>query len=258
MNKRITIIDIGSHKLEELSILLKPGKHQVYIFIKWSLYRIKQAILQLLKLEVGVIKKINIYFKLTYFYFFQTRKYNLQIISIEPNINVAYKAVKKIRNKYTVHYFPMAVLGHDSKRDIEIKKLYFYDQSISSSIYDRGRPINESKSTVCVGIKFGILWDHLKSENILKDEDPFILRMNSEGSELGVISDCAMKNLKPLCVIGSLGDVVKIHGADADEKIMKLLFDIGTPYHYFKGEVPDTWYDMISIWKNYTDDYLVK
>ena len=66
MNKRITIIDIGSHKLEELSILLKPGKHQVYIFIKWSLYRIKQAILQLLKLEVGVIKKINIYFKLTY------------------------------------------------------------------------------------------------------------------------------------------------------------------------------------------------
>jgi len=209
-------------------------------------------------LKSGIFTKINKYFKLVYFYFFQTRKYNLQIISIEPNINVAYKAVKKLKNKYPVYYLPIAVLGHESKQNIEIKKLYFYDQSISSSLYDRGRPIDDSKSTVCVSMKFGTLWDQLNNESIINDGDPFMLRMNCEGSELGIIEDCKNKNLKPECIIGSLGDVVKIHGEDADDKAMRLLHEMGTPYYYFKGEVPDTWYNIISIWKKYTDDYLVK
>ena len=206
--KKLIIFDIGSHKLEELSIILSPGKHQVYIFIKWSFFKIIRTILQLLKLKFGIIAKINKYFKLVYFYFFELRKYNLQIISIEPNINVAYKAIKQLRKKYPVYYLPIAVLGHDARHNIEIKKLYYYEHSISTSIYDRGRPIDDSKSTVCAGMKFGTLWDQLINESIIYDGDPFMLRMNCEGSELGVISECKEKNLKPLCIIGSLGDVL--------------------------------------------------
>ena len=256
MSKTLTIIDIGSHKLEELSVLLKPGKHQLLIFIKWSIQNFIKTIIRL-KFQ-GILRKTSKYFELLRFYFFSKKKYNLQVISIEPNPYVVHDSVSNLKKIYPVHYLPLAILGHDSEVNINLTKLNFYDHSISSSIYDRGRPINESKSIICVGIKFGVLWDQLIKEKIINEDSPFILRMNSEGSELGVISDCAIKNLKPLCVIGSLGDVIKIHGVDADKKIMNLLFDMGAPYHYFKGEDPGTWYDMISIWKKYTDVYLVK
>jgi len=212
-------------------------------------------VIQLLKFKFGIIANIKIYFTLVFFYFIQSRKYDLQIISIEPNVNVAFESVKRLGKKYPIHYLPIAVLGHESKQNIEIKKLFFYDQSISSSLYDRGRPIDERKSSVCVGMKFGALWDQLKNENIIKDGDLFILRMNCEGSELGVISECKEKNLKPLCIIGSLGDVLKIHGEDADNEVMSLLDSMGTPYHYFKGEDPETWYDMISIWRNFAYNF---
>jgi hypothetical protein len=256
MSKTLIIFDIGSHKLEELSVLLKPGKHQLLIFIKWSIQIFIKTIIRL-KFQ-GILRKTSKYFELLRFYFFSKKKYNLQVISIEPNPYVVHDSVSNLKKIYPVHYLPLAILGHDSEVNINLTKLNFYDHSISSSIYDRGRPINESRSIICVGIKFGALWDQLIKEKIINEDSPFILRMNSEGSELGVISDCAIKNLKPLCVIGSLGDVIKIHGVDADKKIMNLLFDMGAPYHYFKGEDPGTWYDMISIWKKYTDVYLVK
>ena len=104
-------------------------------------------------------------------------------------------------------------------------------------------------------MRFGTLWDQLINESIISDGDPFILRMNCEGSELGVISECKEKNLKPLCVIGSLGDVLKIHGTEADNEVRSLFNFLGTPYHYFKGEDPETWYDMISIWKNFATNF---
>jgi len=64
--------------------------------------------------------------------------------------------------------------------------------------------------------------------------------------------------LKPICVIGSLGDVLKIHGREAEKKINKMLTEMGTPYYYFKGEVPDTWYGMIDIWYRHTDIFMDK
>ena len=255
MKNKITIIDIGSHEFEELSVLLNPRKHQLYIFIKWT---IRKFIKTLLRMEFQRFTKIDKYFKLLNFYFIRSRKYHLNIISIEPNMKVSHRPVMNLRRKYPVHYLPLAILGHDSENNINLKKLFFYDHSISSSIYNRGREVNEYESSTCVGIKFGFLWDQLIKEKIINEGDPFILRMNCEGAELGVIDECAKINLKPLCIIGSLGDVLKIHGVDADKKIMELLFEMGTPYHYFKGEDPDTWYNMISIWKKYTDDYLVK
>ena len=254
MGKTLTIIDIGSHKLEELSVLLKPGKHQLFIFLKWTIKIIIKTIYNL-KFR-GLLTKAIQYIKLVIFYFFQNKKYNIQVISIEPNLEVIQGALMNLRNKYPVYYLPLAVLGHDSEVNINLTKLNFYDHSISSSIYDRGRPINESKSIICVGIKFGVLWDKLTKENIIKESDDFILRMNCEGSELGVINDCVVKKLKPLCVIGSLGDVGKIHGKNAENNIMELLTTMGTPYYYFKGEDPTTWINMAKSWSFYADKYL--
>ena len=117
---KLVIIDIGSHKLEELLILLKPGKHQFYIFIKWSVRKVVNIFFQM---EFKRLLRLGKYFQLVKFYFILSRSYNLKIISIEPNINVAYDYVKKIKAHYPIYYLPVAILGHDSQDDIEMKIL---------------------------------------------------------------------------------------------------------------------------------------
>ena len=66
MNSRLVIIDIGSHKLEELSILLKPGIHQLYVFFKWTVRKIVRIIFNL---DFNSFAKINKVFRLLNFYF---------------------------------------------------------------------------------------------------------------------------------------------------------------------------------------------
>ena len=43
--------------------------------------------------------------------------------------------------------------------------------------------------------------------------------MNCEGAELGILEECKNLNIRPHCIIGSIGDVLKIHG-DKYEKRM--------------------------------------
>ena len=247
-NKELTIIDIGSHKLEEIFILFNPGIDQFLIYAKWLLLRVIMAIK---KLDFFRLLRIRKQFEIFKYYFIDKRSYNIKIISIEPNINVSYKFVKRLSKKFPVHYIPAAILGHDSSNIIGLKKLFFYDHTTSSSIYIKDRSIDEGKSKICVAIKFGILWDELVKENIIEESTPFLLRMNCEGAELGVIEDCRKKKLKPICIIGSLGDIGKIHGKNANSRSESILEEMNIPYFYFKGADPSTWHEMIDIWENY-------
>ena len=246
---RLVVVDIGSHKLEELSVLLGPFRRQYGVFLKWTIKKVLKAVL---KADFSFLFRIRCQIAVIKYFFLAHRSYNLQVISIEPNIGVAYPFVEQLSRKYPVHYIPAAVLGHDAQKESELKTLFFYDKSLSSSIYKKDRPINNEKGRVCVGVKFDLLWDGLVKEGIINSDDPFLLRMNCEGAELGVIEGCLHKGLKPLCIIGSLGDVDKIHGRQAGDKTRKMMDDMGTPYFYFKGDDPSTWYDMIPIWEKYT------
>ena len=61
--------------------------------------------------------------------------------------------------------------------------------------------------------------------------------------------------MNPLCIVGSIGDVAKIHGKAVGDKTHRAMEELNAPYHYFKGDDPDTWLDMIAIWNNYTAPY---
>lgn len=248
----LTIIDIGSHKLEELSILVYPNNNRYLRYMAWATMRIIKSII---KMDfVKLFQQIPRQLKVIRYYFVENRKYNLNIIAIEPNIDVANKYAKMLAKKYPVYYLPIVILGHDANKEIELKKLFFYDKTISSSIYHKNiaKPINKKKTTLSLGIKFGTLWDELVKENIINENDPFILRMNCEGSEMGIIQECREKKLIPLCIIGSLGDIKKVHGDKLDSEARKILDEMNVPFFYFKGDDPGTWYGMMDIWKHYT------
>lgn len=251
--KNLTIIDIGSHKLEELFVLLRPGRRQYYVFFKFFT---KQFLRKLFTLNFKNHPSLSELLQSFKYFFVFKKKYNIKIISIEPNIKVAFDYVNKLRKNYNIEYLPIAILGHDRAKTSEIKKLFFYDNSISSSIYDRGRPIDESRSSLCAGLSFTKIWNELSKMKMVGDSDPFILRMNCEGAELGIIEECKALNIKPQCIIGSIGDVLKIHGEIYEKRMMSLLEELKTPYYYFKGEIPETWFSMIDTWKDQTKNFV--
>jgi hypothetical protein len=254
MNKTgpLLIVDIGSHKLEELSVLLGPFRRQYWIYIKWGVRKFLKA---LLKRNLSAFQDIGSQLNVVKYYFLNRRLYDIQVVSIEPNIGVAQPFVRKLSRKYPVRYMPAAVLGHDAGQPAELKTLFFYDSSISSSIYKKDRPVNQDKASVCIGLKFNVIWDGLVKEGVIKPGAPFLLRMNCEGAELGVIEGCVEKGLRPLCVIGSIGDVDKIHGRQAGDKTRKIMDEMGAPYFYFKGDDPSTWNDMIPVWERYASQF---
>jgi len=248
----LTVIDIGSHKLEELFLLLKPAMAQYAVYAKWLFLRILKAIK---RQDVSLLPGRK-QLELIRYYFFKKRRYNIQVVSIEPNIDVAYKYIRGLCREYQIHYLPIVILGHDASKDCELKRLFFYNKTVSSSIYSKGGLSSKGKFMICCGLKFGALWDELVRENIVERDAPFLLRMNCEGSELGVLQECKNKNIKPLCVIGSLADVKKIHGEVLGRRLSEVLSELDIPYFYFKGADPSTWYDMIAVWERYASRYL--
>ena len=43
-----------------------------------------------------------------------------------------------------------------------------------------------------------------------------------------------------------------------DATAVTLLEELNTPYYYFKGEIPNTWFPIIKVWKKLTKNYLRK
>ena len=246
--KRLVVVDIGSHELEELLVLLGPFRRQVVVYVKWAVKKVLKAIL---KLNFYAIGGLGRQWKVVRYYFLDRRSYDLQVICVEPNVSVAQPYVERLSRKYPVHYMPAAVLGHDAGAPAELKTLFFYDRSISSSIYRKDRPTNDERASVCIGLKFDVIWEGLIKEGVIERGTPFLLRMNCEGAELGVVECCSKNGLKPLCIIGSIGDVDKIHGRESGDRTRHLMKDMNAPYFYFKGDDPATWHDMISVWEGY-------
>lgn len=245
--RRLVILDIGSHKLEELLVLLGPFNRQLGVYVKWAFKKTAKAIL---RMDVSAFARARRQWRVIRYFFLTRRRYDLQIVAVEPNAGVALPFVEKVRGRYPVHYMPVAVLGHDAAQKAELKTLFFYDHSISSSLYrKRNRPANSERAMVCVGLRFDVIWDGLIKEGVIRADDPFLLRMNCEGAELGVVEACVEKGLKPVHIIGSLADVDKIHGAESGDKTRRLMREMGTPYTYFKGDDPGTWHDMIPVWE---------
>lgn len=252
-SRPLVIIDIGCHKLEELLVLLGPYRRQLGIYVWWLIKRTGKAVLTLnFRRFLGLGRQLRV----IRYYFLSRRRYDIQVVAVEPNAAVVVPYVEKIRCAYPVHLMPVAVLGHDASAKAELKTLHFYDHSISSSIYRKGdRPTNEARALTCVGLTFDVIWDGLVKEGVIGKDAPFLLRMNCEGAELGVIETCSSRGLKPACIIGSIADMDKIHGQASGDKTRRLMQDMGAPYFYFKGDDPGTWHDMIDVWEKYTTAY---
>jgi len=252
--KNFVILDIGSHKLEEIQTLLSPFPRQFFIYLIWLVKLILKFLVKLDKNSIHLLKKQG---RVIIFFFLCRRKYNVTIVSIEPNPEVVIPFLNKLSKKISICYVPVAILGHDSVKDFEIKTLYKYGNTLSHSLYKKSREMSLNQDSVCLSLKLGDLWNEILNLGLVSAESEIILRMNCEGAELGVIKECEQNRLKVKLLIGSIGDIQKIHGDKENTEAYKLMDKLGFQYYYFKGDDPSTWYDVIEPWNSFTSKYLV-
>lgn len=241
-SKKTFIIDIGSHKMEELYLFFKPTFWQSYVLLKWS---IKESIKSIFQKDISRLKRCL----KTNFLFYKKRANpptkNIKIISIEPNYNACFKKLK-FWNKFKYFtYYPLAILGHDMKKNIELIELNMYENSISSSLYNK-KGIKLVSNSSCLGLDFNVFLDLLIDKHKISSLDSIVLRINCEGSEMAIVNSIISKKINITTIIGSLADVKKIHGEKLYCEMIKNIHDNNIKYLYLLGTNPKTWISTLS------------
>ena len=126
MNNKF-IVDIGTHKCEELKIILFPGKEELINYVIWFYYYLKylckKIFYQNLKFdEYGYSKtpnqlNLNTHFKIISFFFDNKKNYkNLIIVSIDPNRNLVIKNSRALKLLHKFYFFNNVIIENNSKK----------------------------------------------------------------------------------------------------------------------------------------------
>ena len=248
MNK--IVIDIGSHKLEEINFFFIKNFELVRVYFIWWL----RFLVFLIKKRIFFWKEHK-YFHNTYkknplelsfldhkrifFYFLNKKKFkDLKIVVIEPNIRVVVKNLKKFKKKLNLLFFPFAINNNLAAKGIFFSNFYISKDSLSNSIYKRKK---SEKIEKVLSINMSTMINILKDELKLNENSEILLRMNCEGVEYDIIKDLNKNNLKIKFVLGSLYDVMKIHGEREYRNLCNYLEENNIIYKYFKFSDPSTW-----------------
>lgn len=219
-----------------------PRKTELITLLNWSLRRSLKAIFSIQVAPLIVVAN-------TIRMFFKARNYSelkdIKFVCIEPNVAVCEPKLRLFSQKFDVSYFPIAILGHDQHYDFEILDLNCYENTLSSSIYNKQSSIG-SKKLACIAFKFSVFFDLLKKHIDITPDDEVILRINCEGAELGIVKAIRESGLMIRSIYGSLADVKKIHGENEYKEMLEILSELGISYHYFVGSNPATWLETFS------------
>ena len=168
---------------------------------------------------------------------------NVFVIAIDPQYSISHPSIIKVSRQMKVRYLPVALTTH-IQANTSILHFNIAKNSLSSSFFDTSGQI--TNQALCPSFKTSDLLEQLIGLQCLSVNDKLILRINSEGSELSIISDIVRYNLNLKLVIGSINDVLKKFGRDEYNQLVSLLNVNHIPYVYFKGSDPSTWCNGIS------------
>lgn len=233
---RVVIVDVGSHRLEEINVLFSP-----------SVYELKLLLKETVKYFLGRSNHQFKTFKLAWHIYFERPLSNAmsytEVISLEPNVSVSLKFVDRLKKIMKLHHFPICIHGHDRKQNVSIVNLNLYENSLSASVYKKFE-LDTIDYLKCLGINFYEFMNLCLKENLISVDDEIVIRMNCEGAELGVIQGVTRlidEGFKINFILGSLADVKKIHGESTYSEMCLELEKKGIKHFYFKGSDISTW-----------------
>ena len=253
------VIDIGTHKAEELKVLAGARCFILKHYLRWWLNYFNRVFK-----NIFIPGSKECYGRGTYLVSpvkcgFNTHQVILKqlivpknylkdtkVVCIDPAAEVTVKYVKEIAKKANVNYLPLAILPHTDASNCKLIKFYQAENSLSSSLFADAK--NNTSVSLAVGVSFKHLLEHLKDLGMLDPSTRVVMRMNCEGAELGVLeplftSDIAARST----VLGSLGDVKKKFGEAVHASMLQQMREHQIAFSYFKGSDPSTWLAGIEV-----------
>ena len=250
MSKEV-IIDIGTHKAEELRVLNGDRYYVLDTYIRWWWRLVKCKIKKVLKYSnyktcikdschISPLDMSLEHHLLCLKQIFNPINYveDKTLVCIDPVASITEKYTSKISNH--VHFMPIAILSHlEEKIESKIVKFFIATDSLSSSLhFESDKTVGE---VISPAYTFKKIIENLKNLGIIEEDSKIILRMNCEGSEYGVIKGLIELDIIPLFIVGSINDVNKKYGEDTAKEMNELLDKYNIKFHFFKGSDPASW-----------------
>lgn len=256
------VIDIGTHKAQELRLLSGDQYYLLIAYLKWWadwLKRLLKIVIRykgLTKYGAGAYKSSpartspRVHCKYIQ-QFFRPRNYlrQVRVFAIDPAPHITGKYIDKLQNRVELMYLPIAILPHDDSDPCKITRFYLAHNSLSSSLYAEE---SSFKQVLCPAFNFGVVIQSLIQCNLIPAKAHVLLRMNCEGSELAIVQSMRNSNLTLANIIGSIGDVGKKHGEMAAREMVATLDKENIKFDYFKGSDPSTWqagFNLLDQWR---------
>lgn len=255
------ILDIGSHKLEEINLFFIKDLNIILFYLNWWLryfYFITKKILSFKKkdniilnysftkwpIELSFVEHKNLLFHL-----FKNENFNnFNLIVVEPNIDISFRNIQKFKKKINLTFFPFILSNLLKDKTISFSNFYVGENSLSSSIYKK-KTNDLAERTLTINITSFI--EILKNEGLLNESKEIILRINCEGEEFEIIKELLRNKIKINAILGSLYDVKKIHGDEVYNDMLETLNENEINYVHFKASDPSTWLNAISTLSKY-------
>lgn len=238
----LVIIDVGTHKAEEISTLYAPLPRQLFLVIELACKNLIRRCIRRKIPDTHVLPPLKTLVKTL----LSRRQFKGHLICIEPNWAVGGPEISRLSRKMTTTFFPVAIAGHDQSADVAFMRLFKNEKSLSSSLYQKSTS-TEFSLVPCLAVEQ--VFDALLQCEIITNKSRVVLRLNCEGAELSVLRACAqrMDAINVIGILGSIGDLGKIHGVSADAEAISLISDLEAEYTYFKGDVPRTWSSIFAV-----------
>jgi hypothetical protein len=255
------ILDIGSHKLEEINLFFIKDSSIILFYLNWWFRYFNFVIKKLFSFSQ---KENNFNFsfskwpssfnlhehKKLILHLFKSENItkSFKLISVEPNFDVCFKNVQKFKKKIDLIYFPFVLSNLTKNTNIFFSNFYTNSNSLSSSIYKKK---NNKHIKRILSLNITSFIEILKREKLINQDFNILLRINCEGEELEIIKELIKNKIRIDSILGSLSDVKKIHGDSLYNEMLETLTKNNIAYVFFKASDPSTWLKGISTLKKY-------
>lgn len=251
---KTVILDIGTHKAQELKVLSSYKPFIYYHYLRWfvdfirRLLTYRQSVLstygegnyQASPLLYGFKEHIRILLGIHSVSRQDLRQATL--IAIDPQSHLTYHNIPKQFKSPIV--LSVALNDHTDASESCLKPFSIARNTLSSSFNLPTSKLN--RTTLVPNLLTTDLLRDLARNNVLNKSDSLILRLNCEGSELAIIKEIIHHDYNLKLVIGSIFDVKKKFGTESFDNLLTLLESNNVNLLYFKGTDPSTWLSALN------------